>query len=105
MKRVYSTETVTLAWNVKNLLEGIDIPCEVRNEFLVSGSGELPINDCLPEVWIYNDEDLAEASKIIENLNAEPENALEWTCPNCDELNEGQFSICWKCQMAPSLAT
>ena len=105
MKRVYSSDNVTLAWNVKNVLENSDILCQIRNEFLVSGGGELPINDCLPEVWIVDDEDLIEATRIIENITAVPEKAPEWTCPNCDEINEGQFAICWKCQMEPSLAT
>ena len=42
MKKVYSTEILANAWNIKNVLEQHDIEAVIKNENLFSVSGESP---------------------------------------------------------------
>ena len=98
MKKVYSTEILANAWNIRNVLEQHDIEAEVRNENLFSVSGEVPFIECMPEVWVkslYS----ARAEQII----AEIENSIEvkgpdWFCPDCGESNTINFAVCWNCE-------
>lgn len=38
--------------------------------------------------------DLSKAKKVIDTSN---ENLSSWVCPSCNEVHEGQFSVCWNC--------
>lgn len=98
MKKVYSTEILANAWNIRNVLEQHDIAAVVRNENLFSVSGEVPFIECMPEVWV-KPIFAARAEQII----AELENSLEvkgpdWFCPDCGETNTSNFAVCWNCE-------
>jgi len=83
---------------VKSLLENDGIACLIRNENLSMAAGELPIQDCLPEIWILNDDDYPRAHEMVEAWrNAPIETHEQWLCPECGENIEGQFTSCWKC--------
>lgn len=46
-------------------------------------------------VKIFVDEiDLQRAKKVIDTSS---ENLSSWVCSNCNEVHEGQFSVCWNC--------
>jgi hypothetical protein len=97
VKKVYSSEHSIMAGHVKSLLENSGIECIDKNQFLSGGKGELPINECWPEVWVTNDADHDRAMEIVNaiiNDNQAP--AAAWQC-NCGEKIEGQFSACWNC--------
>ena len=98
MKKVYSTEILANAWNVRNVLEQHDIESVVKNENLFSVSGEVPFLECLPEVWVkplYYDR----ARQIIEEIEKTNEdNGPDWICARCGESNLGNYSICWSCE-------
>lgn len=97
MKRVYSTDNIAKAWNIKNVLEQFDIAAEVKNQQLYSIAGEVPITECLPEVWV-NSLYFARAEQIIADLeNAPVEAGPDWQCPKCSEQNGLNFALCWKC--------
>ena len=99
MKLVFTANTMSANQEiVKGLLEKAKIPCIVRNEYLSMAAGELAPADCSPEIWIMNDEDYPRAKAIVDALrNAKVETPDAWTCPNCGEPIEGQFTSCWKC--------
>jgi len=98
-RKVYSTDSVAMAWHVCNVLEQHDIPALVKNANLYSVAGELPINECWPEVWVKNRLDSRRARQIISALAGSGEDPGEpWQCSNCAEENEGNFAICWNCQ-------
>ena len=99
MKRVYTTDSVPMAWHVRNVLQQHDIDTTLKNDKLYSVSGEIPFTECMPEVWVNNSLNYARAEQIIREL----ENTLEtdgedWTCGSCSEINTATFDICWKCQ-------
>ena len=45
-----------LALLLKELLEGEGIACLLRNEELFAALGEIPFLECLPELWVVDDE-------------------------------------------------
>ncbi len=97
MKLLYSSPNTMLVGHVRNLLNADGIDCQLRNEFLSGGMGELPPTEAWPELWV-DEQDLATSQKLIDKYLHEPVGTLpEWICPACGESIEGQFSACWRC--------
>lgn len=98
MKKVYSTEILANAWNIKNVLEQHDIEAVVKNEKLFSVSGELPFLECLPEVWVkplY----FVRAQQIIAELeDSSEELGPDWLCTVCNASNLSNYFACWNCE-------
>lgn len=63
---------------------------------LTGGIGELPINECWPEVWVNNESDYRTAERLIETALAQNTGGEPWKC-QCGEIIEGQFDTCWSC--------
>ena len=83
--------------HVKSLLENSGIECIDRNQYLSGGKGELPINECWPEVWVVNDANKDRALKIVASVITDEQTSKSaWAC-DCGETIEGQFSACWQC--------
>lgn len=81
---------------LKDLLEQQGIACSVRNESVMDTMG--PLVFCYPEVWVLNDEDIAAATKILEEWRREPvADGKTWKCPECGEQIDAQFDTCWRC--------
>jgi hypothetical protein len=97
MRRVYSTDNGMMAGLVCDLLRQQGIDCSIRNQGLWSALGELPPNECWPEVWIANDRDFDRAMHIVNAATVPDTDAgPDWTC-TCGERIEGQFAACWHC--------
>ncbi len=104
MKKVYIAKNPADAHLLKGLLEGENIPAEVRGEFLYGVRGEVPITpDTCPSVWVTDDADYDRAMELVSSFReGEPTNPIEgevWRC-SCGEENEGQFTECWSCGKA-----
>jgi hypothetical protein len=79
--------------------EGID--ASVQREFLRSAAGELPPDQCQPEVWIKDPLQEARAHALLRLLRHARQH--RWLCP-CGELVEGGFEQCWNCgAMMPAI--
>lgn len=72
--------------------EGID--ASVQREYLRGAAGELPPDQCLPEVWIQDASQEARAHEVLRHLRHVPQR--RWRCA-CGELVEGGFEQCWNC--------
>ncbi len=79
----------------QGVLEAEGLRCFIKNEFLGGASGELPVNETWPELWVSKD-DFSRAEEILSDLKPEPD-AKPWQCTECGELIEAQFSDCWRC--------
>lgn len=98
MQKVYTTDSVAMAWHLRNVLEQHDIDTQIRNANLYSVAGELPINECLPELWV-RPLDLKRAEQLIRESQLESEDlGPDWQCPACGEMNASTFDLCWNCQ-------
>ena len=98
MKLVFTAKHPTEAHLIRGMLEAEGIRAEVRGDQLYGAFGELPV---LPTVWILDPADDSDANRLVgEFLRGTParRHAHErWTCANCGEMLEGQFTDCWNC--------
>ncbi len=98
MKKVYSTEILANAWNIRNVLEQHDIEAEVRNENLFSVSGEVPFIECMPEVWVQSLFSVRAEQIISEIENSTEVKGPDWLCTDCGASNTINFAVCWNCE-------
>ena len=97
MKRLITHESLAHVGHLKNVLEQSGIACVIRNDQLSGGLGEIPFLDCLPELWVLRDQDLARAEALLAATQQTSEQRGDWRCGECNEINEGQFAVCWQC--------
>lgn len=84
--------------HLKNVLEMQGIECDVRNQFLSGALGEVPAFECWPQLWVRHAADWPRAQEILNTHLEPPETGSEpWTCGDCGERLEAQFSECWQC--------
>lgn len=102
MRRVLALADPILAGHLHALLEEAGIACLLRNHFLGGAAGELPLNECWPEIWVLDDGHADRAQRILnEHLNKDPGSMEGWRCSGCGETLEAQFTECWKCGRGP----
>jgi hypothetical protein len=101
MKFLFQANTVaegSIIQLLKSTLEETGIESTIRNESLSVALGDIPFTECLPALWILNDEDYQKAEEILLNWRrSQKETHTSWVCPSCKETIEGQFTSCWKC--------
>lgn len=98
MKKVYTSENIMMVGHLKNVLEGHGIDCLVKNQYLSGGAGELPPIAIWPEIWVTDDLQWDRARAVINDQLQPIEGTRNpWTCPDCGEIMEPQFGVCWKC--------
>lgn len=105
VKRLTSNESIAYLGHLKNLLEQSGVGCIIKNEQLSGGLGEIPFLECLPELWVIRDAQLADAQSLLEELAQSSPPAPAWRCAGCGESNEGQFAACWNCGRADERGT
>lgn len=95
MRRLIQAPNAALAGLWADALTQGGINASVQRQYLSGVAGEMPPDQCLPEVWIDDDGREAEALEFLHNLRHVPQR--RWTCV-CGELVEGGFEQCWNCQ-------
>lgn len=85
MRQVYTTPNIPSFWMVKSLLEANEIECEVRNEMMISVAGEVPFDQCWPQLYVVDDnQEQTAKEKIAEFLFKTQAGSLPSFCPQCD---------------------
>lgn len=98
MRKVYASDNSAIIGHVRRVLDDHAIPCIVRNDFLLGGAGELPINETWPEIWVTDDRDFERARALVDAVvNTGNATDSPWLCESCGEQMEGQFTDCWRC--------
>jgi hypothetical protein len=77
-----------------DVLTRAGIRANVQRLFLAGAAGELPPDQCAPEIWIEDDAQVERAREIMNDLQNVPQR--RWFC-TCGELIEGGFDQCWSC--------
>lgn len=99
MKRVHTARHGAEAHLIRGFLESHGIDAVVRGDLLAGGWGELPVDLCA--VWVTDDAAFPEADRLLKDfLKGAPariHGGGGWTCPQCGETIEGQFTACWQC--------
>ena len=103
MKKIYSNNNIVLVWHVKNMLEQQGIEVETRNDRLYSVAGELPVTECMGEVWVVSALYYQTAGRLVSEMELASLPEFDaWVCHACHEKVDGTFAVCWNCQAAPA---
>ena len=94
MRRLTQAPNLAIATLWADALAGEGIATSVQRQYLGGMMGELPPDQCSPEVWIQHDEQEVRALALLHDLQHVPQH--RWVCV-CGELVEGGFSQCWQC--------
>ncbi len=102
MVKLYTARDAMEARFLGGLLEQAGIPMTLQGELLSAARGELPLTqETLPSVWVRS-EDLDRAKEVLasykDGARPLPPQGADWTCPNCGQECEGQFTQCWQCE-------
>lgn len=97
MRRVTQAPNVAIAVLWADTLCQAGMAATVQRQHLSSVAGELPPDQCLPEIWIDDDDRLADAKRLLAELEHVPQR--RWVCA-CGEVVEGGFESCWSCGLA-----
>src|SRR5665647_284721 len=94
MPRLTQAPNLVIATLWVDALKADGIDASVQRQYLGSAAGELPPDQCLPEVWIGHPTQEARARELLYDLQHVPQR--RWVC-NCGELVGGGFEQCWNC--------
>ncbi len=98
MRRLTSAPNIAIATLWADLLGQAGIAATVQRAFASSIAGELPPDQAQPEVWIVDDDLLAKARALLDELRRPV--VHHWSCPGCGERVDGPFEQCWNCGTA-----
>lgn len=94
MLRLLQAPNLVMATLWADWLRAEGIGASVQREYLRSAAGELPPDQCLPEVWIDDPLQETRARELLQLLRRPPQR--RWVCA-CGERVEGGFEQCWNC--------
>lgn len=94
MRRLAQAPNLAIATLWVDVLRQAGIAASVERQFLSGAAGELPPDQCLPEIWLQHEEQQAAAEALLQALREPPQR--RWWCA-CGELVEGGFESCWNC--------
>jgi len=95
MRRLATAPNLAIATVWTDLLRQGGIDASVQRAYASSIAGEVPPDQCLPEVWVMDDGQHADAAVLLKQLRNAPHR--HWVCPSCHERIEGPFEQCWSC--------
>lgn len=95
MHRLLRAPDLATAQIWADLLCEAGYPATVERRHLSSLAGELPPDQCRPEIWLRHAEHAHAARQLLDALERLPQR--RWRCPSCGEPVEGGFEQCWNC--------
>jgi hypothetical protein len=97
MLRLTHAPNIAIAALWVDALQQAGYSASVQRYFLGSVAGELPPDQCQPEIWLANDDEQTGARALLDALQNMPQR--RWLC-RCGETVEGGFEQCWQCGAA-----
>ncbi len=101
LTRVYKAADPLEAEFVRGLLENEGVPAVVQGSHMGGWYGPV-VGPLVAPTVLVREADLAAAEEIVGRyISGEVETGEPWTCPQCNEQIEGQFTACWNCGATP----
>jgi hypothetical protein len=94
MRRLIHAPNIAIGALWVDMLRQAGIAASMQRYFLGAAAGQLPPDQCLPEIWVTHDEQEAQARLLLRDLQQLPQR--RWLCA-CGERVEGGFESCWAC--------
>lgn len=98
MKRIGQAPNIAIAQLWIDMLREQGIDANMQRYFLSGAAGDLPPDQCLPEIWVQDDAQFDRAKHLLEDIRRTPQR--NWICTACGERVEGGFEQCWNCLAA-----
>ncbi len=95
MKRISQAPNIAIAQLWVDMLRTEGIDANMQRYFLNGAAGDLPPDQCLPEIWVRDDAQYERAKTALLDIQRTPQR--NWLCSSCGEHIEGGFSQCWHC--------
>jgi hypothetical protein len=95
MKRIGQAPNIAIAQLWVDMLRDQGIDANMQRYFLNGAAGDLPPDQCLPEIWVQDDGQLERAKAAFAALQRLPQH--NWVCQSCGERIDGGFEQCWNC--------
>ena len=100
MRRLAQAPNLAIATLWAHALREEGVAASIQREFLGAAVGQLPPDQCLPEIWVEDEAQFERAQGLLHALQHRPQR--RWHC-GCGELVEGGFEQCWHCgEMMPA---
>ena len=97
MLRLTRAPNIAIAALWLDALQQAGYSASMQRYFLGSVAGELPPDQCQPEIWLARDDEQTGARALLDALQNMPQR--RWLC-RCGETVEGGFEQCWQCGAA-----
>jgi hypothetical protein len=94
MLRLTRAPNIAIAALWVDALRQAGLDAFMQRYFLGAAAGELPPDQCLPEIWLADRSQEAAARELLHALQSMPQR--RWSCA-CGEIVEGGFQSCWNC--------
>ena len=99
MKRIAQAPNLAIATLWADMLQHDGgFATSVQRAYAGGIAGEIPPDQALPEVWVYDDAHADAARAWLDAARRQPHR--HWCCPGCGESVEGPFEQCWNCGAA-----
>jgi len=95
MRRLVTAPNLAIATLWADMLTQGGIDASVQRAYASSIAGEVPPDQCLPEVWVMDESQWESGRTLLEQLRRSPHR--HWVCPGCHERVDGPFEQCWNC--------
>jgi Putative prokaryotic signal transducing protein len=99
MQRVCQAPNIMIAQLWVDMLRDQGVQASMQRYYMSSVAGEIPPDQCLPEIWVLDDAQLEQAKSIMGAV-ASLSQRNWWLCAACGEHVEGGFDYCWSCGSA-----
>ena len=96
MLRLARAPNIAIAALWADVLRQAGFSASVQRYYLGGVAGEIPPDQCMPEVWLAHDHEEARAKALLHQLQNMPQR--RWLCV-CGETVEGGFEQCWQCDL------
>ena len=101
MFRLITAPDIVMATLWCDLLQEAGIEAHVQRAHLGALAGQMPPDQCLPEIWLAHPLQEGQARELLQQLEHLPQR--RWRCI-CGEQVEGGFEQCWSCDRPMPLA-
>ncbi len=105
MREIFVNQDHARVGFYQSVLEEAGIRTFIRNEFATNIT-EMPSALFFPTLCVLDDDDFEEAMQLLGPIYGEATaQAVDWTCPKCNEVVPGNFEVCWQCStLRPGLS-
>ncbi len=95
MKRLAHAPNIAIAQLWADMLRAQGLGVQVQRYFLGSIAGDLPPDQCQPELWVDDEAQWPAARAALAQLQSPQGGA--WVCAACGEQVDAGFGQCWQC--------